>query len=90
MTSQEVKDILAAAAKKDGGQKTSEKLTKACLAYANKFMMDQPFYLGVEKLTSEVADIIIEAVKLSNLIGMDKVVDAIEVKAFAISKELEK
>lgn len=90
MTSQEVKDILESAAKKDGSQKTSEKLTKACLAFSSKFMSDQSFYFGLDRLVPEVADIIIEAVKLSNLIDMEKITDAIEVKAFAIAKELEK
>lgn len=86
----DTKQILENAAKKDGSQKTSEKLTKACLAFSSKFMSDQPFYFGLDRLVPEVADIIIEAIKLSNLIGMDKMEDAIEVKAFAIAKELEK
>lgn len=90
MTNQEIIDILKSAAKKDGNQKTAEKLTKACVAFTSKFMNDQPFYFGLDKITPELTDILVEVVKLSELIGIEKLVDAIEIKAFAISKELEK
>lgn len=90
MTNQEIINVLQDAAKKDGNQKTTEKLAKSCLAFANKFMNSQPFYFGLDKIATELTDIIVEAVKLAELMGMEKVVDAIEVKAFAISKELEK